>query len=74
MEINATVLNLCRLMVPRSVEHLVAVMDLVKKEEEFLVDLLQISGSTTHEGWILPDGKSTHKIVFQQIYTDRKEK
>ena len=35
---------------------------------EFLVDLVQVPGSTTAEGWILQDGKWRYKIFFQQLF------
>ena len=42
-------------MVPRSKEHLIAVMN-HSNNKEYLVDLQQIAGSPTKQGWILQDG------------------
>ena len=58
-----------RLMVPRNVEHLTAVMNLsltfLPGDEHVIVDLLQINGSTPKEGWILQDGKPDMAYLFQ---------
>ena len=51
-------------MVPRSREHLTAVMN-HSNHKEYLVDLQQNPGSNTKQGWILQDGLILFYVQFK---------
>ena len=54
-------------MIPRSVEHLTAVMDLAR-DVEFVVDVLQFPGSAPKEGWILQDGTRDTSLYPRSVW------